>query len=237
MDINLTGQLWGIPLNLMGQISQGATIPTWIPLIGGIPINSPMVGSFFGIVISVCIAKYNTDRAVESNKRYIEAIDRASSNQIIEARNLRNLKRKQSLKSLIEELDLNINFYDDVLDALAQENYRRWYLDFQFDIIEKCLVDTPIDDDRINGNLIKFYHLLKTSQNYLIATRTATNHEFIRLANIKIAVNYMKNEDIFELIRTDLVGYEIENRCEHKPAIPEARGRGDQEKGWWQFWR
>lgn len=30
--------------------AQGPTIPIWIPILGGIPINSPLVGSFFGVL-------------------------------------------------------------------------------------------------------------------------------------------------------------------------------------------
>jgi hypothetical protein len=37
--------------------AQGATIPTWVPLLGGLPYNSPLMGSFLGI-IGAFLVKY-----------------------------------------------------------------------------------------------------------------------------------------------------------------------------------
>jgi hypothetical protein len=37
------------------MVDLGATIPTWVPLFGGWPINSPLVGSFFGVFLGFLV--------------------------------------------------------------------------------------------------------------------------------------------------------------------------------------
>jgi hypothetical protein len=34
---------------------QGPVIPTWVPSLGGLPINSPLVGSFLGVVLAFAL--------------------------------------------------------------------------------------------------------------------------------------------------------------------------------------
>ena len=62
--------------------AQGPTIPRWIPILGGIPINSPLVGAFIGIVVSVGIALYSIKRAGDSNRRHIDAVQQSSNDYI-----------------------------------------------------------------------------------------------------------------------------------------------------------
>ena len=72
-------------------LTQGPTI--WLPILGSIPVNSPLVGSFLGIVVSVIISVVAIKRTGDSNRRYIEtvkleserhikAVECASTNQI-----------------------------------------------------------------------------------------------------------------------------------------------------------
>ena len=54
--------------------AQGPTIPIWIPILGGIPINAflpPLVGSFFGVIVAFAFNyKYQSYRNVEDKKKY-----------------------------------------------------------------------------------------------------------------------------------------------------------------------
>ena len=183
-------------LIINGLSTQGPSFPMWVPFIAGIPINSPLVGSFLAIVVSVIIALYTINRSAKLNRAYIETVEKtseehieavktASSDQIKETRYWIDLKRKQLLKSLIEEIESNINTYKEIsaeveaaqaeaAQSSAAENkgFSHIYVDFDFVILEKCLTDTPIDDDQINRNLVKVYNLLKNSQNHIIVTRT-----------------------------------------------------------------
>ena len=95
----------------------------WLPVVGWIPVNSPIVGFFLAIVVSVVIAIITIMRTSDSNRRYIEtvreeserhiaAMERASTNQIDDARYWRDTKRIQLLKLLIQELEENVNLCD-----------------------------------------------------------------------------------------------------------------------------
>ena len=46
----------------------------WLPVAGWIPVNSPIVGSFLAIVVSVVIAIITIMRTSDSNRRYIETV-------------------------------------------------------------------------------------------------------------------------------------------------------------------
>jgi hypothetical protein len=52
---------------------QGPTIPLWVPAIGGLPINSPIVGSFLGVFLGVSIGviiEYLRQRIREDVSRF-----------------------------------------------------------------------------------------------------------------------------------------------------------------------
>lgn len=181
----------------------------WVPLFGGIPYNSPMVGSFFGVVVSVLIALYNTKRASESNRKHILAVEKTSLDQIKYKELWRNIQRKQLLKSLIEELNTNIIIYNQLLNDVEEKKYNQRFSQFILVILEKCLVNTPIDDDSINHNLLAIYYMVKIHDNKVSATRTAniTKESLEGFIN-SITDDYKKNKWIFECTLKSLADYE-----------------------------
>ncbi len=55
--------------------AQGATIPTWFSILGGFPINSPLVGSFLGVIFAFGINyAYQSYKIREDKKKYIRII-------------------------------------------------------------------------------------------------------------------------------------------------------------------
>jgi hypothetical protein len=57
--------------------TQGPTIPMWVPLLGGFPINSPLVGSFLGVSLAFVInwawQTWNSKRLTFEEEYYIKA--------------------------------------------------------------------------------------------------------------------------------------------------------------------
>jgi|WetSurMetagenome_2_1015567.scaffolds.fasta_scaffold00641_5 hypothetical protein len=161
---------------------QGPTIPTWLPVLGGFPINSPIVGSFIAIFVSVLITLYTVKRNGDSNRRYIESVERssrehisavekASTYQINYTNYWRDLKRKQQLKSLILELEKNVDLCNYIVEKTNKKEYTEEFFNFFFISIEKCLSDTPIDDSIINNKLLITYYIMKQHDNAIIASR------------------------------------------------------------------
>jgi len=151
---------------------QGPTIPIWVPLLGGFPINSPIVGSIIAIVVSVTIAMITIKRTGDSNRRYIEtvkeeserhieAVEKTSADQIKEKRYWRDLNRKQRIKLLIQEFETNVFLYNKLLETVEENVFTGKYFNFILVAIEKCLTDTPIDNNDINHNL--FLHVIPRS--------------------------------------------------------------------------
>jgi len=55
--------------------AQGATIPAWLPVLGGFPINSPLVGSFLGVIAGFGIKyAYQSHKTKEDKKIYMKMI-------------------------------------------------------------------------------------------------------------------------------------------------------------------
>jgi hypothetical protein len=57
--------------------TQGATIPMWVPLLGGFPINSPLVGSFLGVsfafVMNWALQTWNSKSLIFEEEYYIKS--------------------------------------------------------------------------------------------------------------------------------------------------------------------
>ncbi len=55
--------------------AQGPTIPIWFPILGGFPINSPLVGSFLGVIAAFGINyAYQSYKTKKDKINYINMI-------------------------------------------------------------------------------------------------------------------------------------------------------------------
>jgi hypothetical protein len=200
--------------------AQGPTIPNYIPYLSGIPINSPLVGAFFGMVVSVCIALYSIKRTGDSNRKYINVVERstttqidaiknASEAQIAEQRLWIDLKRKQLLKALVKEMKLNIKRYEQIINIANQNNYGQLWLTLRLPILEYCLVNTPLlDDDKINQLLLALYFSMAEDNDRIYATRATTQEPLCKIHIDKIINLFNKNKPLFEKAIKDLSAYE-----------------------------
>lgn len=188
--------------------AQGLTLPIWLPIFGGIPINSPLVGSFLAIIVSVTIAMITIKRTGDSNSRHIKAVEKASTDQIKETRYWIDLKRKQLLKALVRELVINIGLYEFISYQVQNKIYTYRHDNINLIIMEKCLKDTPIDNERINADLITIYIMLKLSQNYIRLLGTSIQENDMKKINDKIVHIYESNKSYLERTLHDLEIYE-----------------------------
>ncbi len=180
-----------------------------IPIMGGIPI-APLVGSFLAIVVSVAIAMITIKRNGDSNRRYIdaveessrkhiEAVEKTSVDQIIEARYWRDLKRIQQLKSLVQELEENVKMCNNMVERAERKEYIDIFSNLFLTASEKCLADTPIDDDAINHKLLVVYYTMKACDNAINVLRIRDlSQESVELVIEKIAWDYTQNKEDIE---------------------------------------
>jgi hypothetical protein len=77
--------------------AQGPSIPPWVPLLGDFPINSPLVGSFFGV-----LAAFGINYAYQLYKNYK---DKANNIDMIrsEIQNCINILEQDKVQSLQED--------------------------------------------------------------------------------------------------------------------------------------
>jgi hypothetical protein len=185
-------------------------LPAQGPMIGGFTISPQIVGSFLAIVVSVVIAMITIKRNGDSNRRYIdavekssrkhiEAVEKTSEDQIIEGRYWRDLKRKQQLKSLVQEFNTNKILFNRIAKMDENRGYVSSYLNFNLSVIEKCLTDTPIDDNAINRSLSAMYLIIKSHDNKIIASRSPSLDDETRELLIQhIATDYKKHLDTLD---------------------------------------
>jgi hypothetical protein len=203
---------------ILSWISFISSLILLVPLLFGVldPIisNGPDTWALFGsnipgwmaIIVSVILSMITIWRTGVSNRRHIEAVSKASADQIIEARYWRDLKRKQELKLLIQELEHNIDLYQKLVEGAEKGNYKGRYFNFNLIAIEKCLADTPVDVEVINLHLLNIYFMIKTHDNNIIATRTADLSEESRKTFIENTATEYKTiqklmPDVIEMIK------------------------------------
>ena len=107
-----------------------------------------------------------------STRKHINAVEKTSREQIASMGRWSNIKRKQLLKSLIEELNHNVILYNQLIDESKMNKYSQKFNNFIFTSMEKCLSDSPIDKEEINHNILVLYYLIKIHDNKITATRT-----------------------------------------------------------------
>jgi hypothetical protein len=203
------------------------SLKTSIPEIG---INQDLVtGLIFNLItniITVIIAIFTIKSTNRSTREYIDTVEKtskkeidsireniaavqlASNNQIKHIDKWNNIKRKQLLNALIEELQYNLNIYDEIKECYNNNKIHNILWDFSFVVIERCLEDTPIDDNRINKNNLNIYVAMKLDQEKIQETRRPYKEEY-KLDRIKQIVETANNKkEIFGIIVNDLKEYE-----------------------------
>jgi hypothetical protein len=180
----------------------------------------PLVGSFLAIVVSVTIAAFTIKRNGDSNRRYIEAVEKssrehieavekASANQIIEERYWRDLKRKLLLNSLSQEFIINHLLYISIVNMDEKKDYKSPYSNFNLAIFEKCLADSPINNNAINFSLSAIYRIIKSHDNKISASRSPLFDEETRKFFIEqIAKDYKENSKLLDEIVEQINAYE-----------------------------
>lgn len=112
----------------------------------------------------------------KSTREHINAVEESSREQINTMRRWSNIKRKQLIKSLIEEIKHNVILYNQFVES-EKKGYSQQFFNFIFVSMEKCLSDSPIDKEDINHNILVMYYLIKTHDSKISATRTPNIHK------------------------------------------------------------
>lgn len=107
-----------------------------------------------------------------STKKHIEVVEKISLEQINSANRWTDIKRKQLLKSLIRELNQNLDQYELLLKNTKSGVFPQTFSNFILVCMKRCLSDSPIDDKEINYQLMVLYYVIKLHDNKIAATRT-----------------------------------------------------------------
>lgn len=183
-----------------------------VPILGEIPL-APLAGSFLAIVVSVIIAVVTVKRTGDSSRKYIDAVKEASQTQIDatkkaskdqmdHARFWIDVKRRQLLRALINELEQNLILYNEIKNSAENEDH---CFSFALTIIEHCLYDTPIDLEDVNRNLLKLHSVMKMFNNDRMETA-----QIAALENLKSQIDL---STLFEETIKRINGYEEEISC------------------------
>lgn len=187
----LIGVLIGVNL----RISYSIEIATYI-LIGA---NILMIFLMLGTILYMG----------KSTREHINAVKVSSIEQINTMRRWSNIKRKQLIKSLIEEIKHNIIVYNQLIEKSKKKEYSQQFFNFIFVSMEKCLSDSPIEKEDINHNILVMYYLIKIHDIKISGTRTPN----IRKDSLKglidsIIKDYKEDKWLFESTVEMLKEYE-----------------------------
>jgi len=148
LDVNLTGHLWGMPVNLMGQITQGnissnlgvQTTYPWTPVFAG------LIGAIIGAILSFYLNYAKTKAMMKWETKY------NAYNAILEfdkGRPINSAERKQEirfamrLKSLSENEEIKAIAHKMIIGEFNDLADKQQFIDEQFiPAIEKDLKDT-----------------------------------------------------------------------------------------------
>jgi len=97
--------------------------------------------------------------------------ENATTKQIESWKKWELIRRKQSIKSLINEFKLNISIYKDIEKKSQREKTDVFFNNFVLTSLENCLNNPPIDNEKINNYLLRIYDVIKTHDNKISATR------------------------------------------------------------------
>lgn len=145
------------------------------------------------------------------SRENMEALEKATQEQIESAEKWQLIKRKQFIQALIKELIHNVSIYEVLQSQMKTENFssKPHFENFILTSVEKSLSASPIDDDNINHNLLVLYYIMKIDDNKINATRIPkiTKESINGLLNSIVSI-FEENKGLYEITIEMLRNYE-----------------------------
>ena len=108
------------------------------------------------------------------------------------------IQRRQSIKSLIKEFQLNGGIYVALEKKLKEKKDLSLFNNFILTSLEKSLFKSPIDDELINYNLLKLYYIVKGNDDIIKTTRVPIISDESRLYLINLIIkDFELNKELF----------------------------------------
>ncbi len=140
-------------------------------------------------------AKKITDSQLLKMDEQIKTIQNETNRQIRIEEKWTNIKRKQLIESLIEEIKQNQSIYSRLEKDLEEDPVKSNFQNFITVSLEKCLSDSPIDNEEINHHILGLYYWIKVHDNKLTASRTPSiTSESLKGILGAVVKNYKGNE-------------------------------------------
>ena len=145
----------------------------------------------------------------QSSKKHIRVLEKTSHKQIRSQENILNIARKQLIKSLIKELQLNLTVYEQIVETAKNKDFKPRFNNFILTSTEKCLSETPIYIENINKNILTIYYIIRVHDNKIIETRipSLTPDSLSSLIGA-VANDYKNNKELVESTIKMLIEYE-----------------------------
>jgi hypothetical protein len=119
------------------------------------------------------------------------------------------IQRKQSIKSLIKEFQLNGGFYIALKKKLEEKKDLSLFNNLILTSLEKSLYKPSIDNELINYNLLILYYTIKGHEGIIEMTKIPIISDETRLYLINIIIKEFEiNKELFDDTRRMLEEYE-----------------------------
>jgi hypothetical protein len=172
------------------------------------------------MVIAILITMISSNRQILANKKstyihidkmqdQIEAYKQASDEHIQSVEKWERIRRKQAVKSLIKEMNHNMILYEQLTEKVENKSFRAQFNNFITVTMERCLSDSPVDNEIINQNILLVYYVIKVHDNKITSSRIP-NLGKSSLENLfkTITEDYKVSKSIFEATLKMLEEYE-----------------------------
>lgn len=158
------------------------------------------------VIVIMIIAIILTE---DSSKEHINSVEAATKKQIESWEKWELIQRKQSIKSLIKEFQINGGVYVGLLKKSEEGKDLSIFNNFILKSLENCLYKSPINNELINYNLLNLYYVIKGHDDILNTTRTPFISEDSKLKLINhIVTDFEKHKEMFYKTREILEEYE-----------------------------
>lgn len=177
MDLNLTGQIWGMPVSLIGKVTQDIKITDWLPLL------AVFLTAIFTYFITTTIQEWNHRKELKRHV-YFELIDVITRARKVYDDNQRNPVEEDPAKQTAEDRDR--------IDREMMIPYAFQAAKFKTYAVGSKEFNNLIDTQLKEKNPIK----MGSSQEYQIFMKSLTDQMELELINrtfIEKTVSWSKN--------------------------------------------
>lgn len=150
-------------------------------------------------IITILIALASMTSSEKATKEQIGALRSETSRHIQNQEYWANVKRRQHLNAVIEEIQHDQLLYQRLVEKNKKAEYSQQFDELIDVSMENFLADSPSDNETLNHNVLVLYYMIRLHNNKIAASRTANiKPDSLRGFMDSIAKDYNANTWLFE---------------------------------------